>query len=104
MFTKVNMESASEEPGVQIGSIIETMVPGGGGRQGSVRLAIVQAGLDWGVFLNDQKVGRFTHQSDAVQCALDIAREGRREGFPVEVLTQSRSGEVNHVADQTLSS
>ena len=103
MFTKVNVEAA-EGPGVQIGSIIETMVADDTRRQGLVHLAVVQMDHDWRLFLNDHKVGRFTHQSDAVQCALDIAREGRREGFAVEVLTHNRFGEVNHVADQPLSS
>ena len=102
MFTKVNVEAA-EGPRVQIGSIIETMVAADR-RQGLVQLAVVQMDHDWRIFLNDQKVGRFTHQADAVQCALDIAREGRREGFAVEVVTHNRFGEVNHVADQPLHS
>ena len=103
MFTKVNVE-ALQGPRVQIGSILETMVAANAGKQGPVQLAVVQMDHDWRIFLNDQKVGRFTHRSDAVQCALDIAREGRREGFAVEVLTHSRSGEASHVADHPLSS
>ena len=100
MFTKVNLEAA-EEPRVQIGSVIESMVAADAGKQGLVHLAVVQLDHDWRIFLNDQKVGRFTHQSDAVQCALDIARESRREGFAVEILTRNRFGEVSHVADQS---
>jgi hypothetical protein len=89
---------------VQIGGIIETMVAGDAGKQGLVHLAVVQADHDWRIFLNDRKVGRFTRRTDAVQCALDIARQGRGDGFAVEVLTHNRFGEVSHVADHPLSS
>ncbi len=86
---------------MQIGGIIESMLSADAGKHELVHLAVVQMDHDWRIFLNDQKVGRFTHQADAVQCALDIAREGRREGLAVEVLTQNRFGEVSHVADSS---
>jgi len=80
---------------VQIGSIIKGMIPANDPRpERAVQLAIVQFEDAWRILLNGQKVGRFRRHADAVQCALEIAMETRRDGHPVEVLAQDAFGEV----------
>ena len=83
---------------MQIAEIVRGMVPANDPRSGRVvRLAVVQVDRTWRIFVNEQKVGRFSRHADAIRCALEIASETRRDGYPVEVLSQGAFGEVSAV-------
>lgn len=79
---------------MHINKIVESMVPANDPRPGCVRLAVVQVDGTWRIFVDGQTVGRFSRHAEAIECALEIARETRRDGSAVEVLSQSAFGEV----------
>jgi hypothetical protein len=68
----------------------------------SVRLAVVEMGGAWRLFIGTERLGRFARHDDALRCALEIARETRGEGMMVEVLDQTTFGEVTRIADDRL--
>lgn len=59
-----------------------------------MRVAVIETEGAWRLFLNDERMGRFSSRRAAVSCALDVARETRRDGALVEVLAQDRFGEI----------
>ena len=86
---------------MQISELVRGMVPANDPRAGRVvRLAVVQVDGSWRIFVNEQKVGRFTRHADAIQCALEIASETRRDGYPVEVLSQGAFGELSALSPE----
>ncbi len=90
--------SLNGEGPMQISDIVQTMsAPAEAKAPGPVQLAVVEVAGEWRVLLVGQKLGRFARQAEALQCAHDIAEEARRDGFAVEVLSQSASGENERV-------
>jgi hypothetical protein len=67
-----------------------------------VQLAVVEMEGAWRLFIGTERLGRFAQHADALRCALEIARETHGEGCAVEVLDQTRFGEVTRVADNLL--
>jgi hypothetical protein len=68
----------------------------------SLQLAVVEMEGAWRLFVGTERLGRFAQHDDALRCALEIARETRREGGTVEVLDQTVFGEVTCVADSRI--
>jgi hypothetical protein len=64
-----------------------------------LRLAVVAMEGSWRLFIGAEPLGRFADHADALECALQIAREALRDGASVEVLDQTAFGEVTRVAD-----
>ena len=63
-------------------------------RKASVRLAVVEMDWGWSLFLNGEGIGRFGDRARAMRCAMDVARDTRRDGCDVEVLSHDRFGEI----------
>lgn len=62
-------------------------------------LTVMRSGDGWGVVSEDGRSrGRFRYQIDAEEAALRMAQDWRRRGSLVEVLVQTRSGEVKPLA------
>jgi hypothetical protein len=59
-----------------------------------IRLAVIETESVWRLYMNAERIGRFTSRRDALRCALDVAHETRRDGVLVEVLAQDRFGEL----------
>lgn len=81
---------------MQMGDIVNAMDPADRphGRR-AIRLAVVEVEGSWRILVDGRRLGRFHLQANAVQCALEIAGETRRDGWPVEVLTQQAFGELS---------
>ena len=87
---------------MDVSTIVNGMLPANDPRGlRSVQMAVVEMEGAWRIFVDGQKVGRFSRHADALQCALEIAAETRRGGLPVEVLSQTAFGEVTVVPGLT---
>ena len=63
-----------------------------------LRLAVLNEASGWRLLVDGDGLGRFTTHAEALDCALDIARETQSTGCPVEVLDHDQFGEVTRVA------
>jgi hypothetical protein len=78
------------------GHVVEA---GGAARAAATRIAVVKLEGAWRLVLNGERVGRFARRRDAMDCALDVARETRQGGSEVELLAEDRSGELAPAVD-----
>lgn len=63
----------------------------------TLQFAVIEIAGSWRILMNGERIGGFTEQVEALQCATEAATYARSDGFDVEVLLQDFCGEVRRL-------